>query len=239
MAAIATEVCDDYEARGLTGRPVFWRRDRAQILALVDRFLYEDDDHRRTTGTRPVAAELTFGRSGAELGPVEMALTDGRHLQFRGAIDRIDLADDGTLHVTDYKTGGARSYATLGPDDPDLGGTKLQLAVYGQAARLHHGRPDAPVRAEYWFVSDRENFTRRGYPVDDAVLGRVAATLTTIVHGIEQGVFPARPDDSGVPWVVCEFCDPDALGVADLRRGWELRRDDPAVAPYAQLVEPR
>jgi hypothetical protein len=29
------------------------------------------------------------------------------------------------------------------------------------------------------------------------------------------------------------------MGVAELRRGWEAMRDDPAVAPYADLVEPR
>ncbi|HEY8526859.1 MAG TPA: PD-(D/E)XK nuclease family protein [Acidimicrobiales bacterium] len=239
MAALAAEVSDDYEQRGLTGRPVFWRRDRAQIMALVDRFLREDDRRRRQTRTRPLAAELRFGRDGAELGPVEMALADGRVLRFSGAVDRLDVAEDGTLHVLDYKTGGSRPYATLGPDDPDQRGTRLQLAVYGQAARAFHGRPDAPVRAEYWFVSDREGFARKGYAVDDAVLERVGTTLTTIVTGIENGVFPARPEDTGVPWVTCEYCDPDGLGVTDLRRAWERKRDDPLVAPYAQLAEPR
>jgi hypothetical protein len=28
------------------------------------------------------------------------------------------------------------------------------------------------------------------------------------------------------------------LGVADLRRDWERKRDDPAVAAYARLAEP-
>lgn len=238
IAELAEQVCDDYEGRGLTGRPVFWRRDRSQILALVDRFLREDARHRRATRTRPLAAELRFGRDGSELDGVEMALTDGRCLRFSGAVDRLDIADDGTLHVVDYKTGGARAYASLGPDDPDQRGTRLQLAVYGQAARAFHGQADTPVRADYWFVSDREGFARKGYPVDDAVLDRVAATLTTIVHGIESGVFPARPDDSGVGWVTCEYCDPDGLGTAELRRAWERKRDDTLVAPYARLAEP-
>ncbi len=47
MAEIAAAACDDYESRGLTGRPVFWRRDRAQVLALADRFLREDERFRR------------------------------------------------------------------------------------------------------------------------------------------------------------------------------------------------
>src|SRR5690606_32703354 len=54
---IAEEVCADYEAQGVTGRPVFWRRDRAQIIALASRFLFDDDAKRRADRTRPLAAE--------------------------------------------------------------------------------------------------------------------------------------------------------------------------------------
>jgi RecB family exonuclease len=239
MAAIAAQVCDDYEARGLTGRPVFWRRDRAQILAMADRFLREDDRHRRTTRTRPVAAEMRFGREGTELDPIVFDLPDGRSLRFSGAVDRLDVADDGTIYVTDYKTGSSRSYKSLTPDDPDQQGTKLQLAVYGQAARAFLDRPGASVRADYWFVTDREGYARRGYEVDDQVLERVATSLTTIVEGIERGVFIPRPEDSTVPWVTCDFCDPDGLGTTELRRAWERKRDDPLVAPYAEMAEPR
>ena len=31
--AIAEARCDEYEAEGLTGRPIFWQRDRGKILA--------------------------------------------------------------------------------------------------------------------------------------------------------------------------------------------------------------
>jgi hypothetical protein len=63
-------------------------------------------------------------------------------------------------------------------------------------------------------------------------------TLGTIVDGIERGAFPSHPDDSFKPWVVCAWCDPDGMGVADLRRQWERKRDDPAIAAYAALAEP-
>jgi RecB family exonuclease len=234
---ITEQVCADYEGRGLTGRPVFWRRDRAQIVALASRFLLDDDAKRRDNGTRPVAAEHGFGfREGAP--PVEIRLDDGRSLRFRGSADRIDAGPGGSLLVLDYKTGKANDYGRLSADNPDEGGTRLQLAVYAQAARAFAGRPDAPVTAEYWFVSDRGGFVRRGYAVDAAVLARVTTTLGTIVDGIERGVFPAHPIESFGPWVTCAYCDPDGLGVSDLRRDWERKRDDPAVAPYAQLAEP-
>jgi RecB family exonuclease len=217
---------------------VFWRRDRAQVLATAERFLAEDARERRRTRTRPLAAELTFGRDEADAGPVAFPLPDGRSLLFSGAIDRLDLADDGTLHVTDYKTGRAYSYNGLGADDPDKRGTRLQLAIYAQAARALRDAPDARVRSEYWFVSDREGFSRRGYEVDDAVLTRIGDVLATIAGGIEQGVFPSRPDDAGGFYVSCKYCDPDGMGVTELRRDWEHMRDDPAVAPYAALAEP-
>ena len=233
---IAEQVCADYEAQGLTGRPVFWRRDRAQIVALADRFLIDDDAKRRTDRTRPLAAEHHFGFAGAD--PVEIRLDDGRVLRFRGSADRIDATGAGDLVVLDYKTGKVDDYRSLSADDPDERGTKLQLAVYAQAARAFVVRPDARVRSEYWFVSERGGFVRKGYEVDDQVLARVTTTLGTIVDGIERGVFPARPVDSYGPFVTCAYCDPDGLGVADLRRDWERKRDDPAVAAYARLAEP-
>jgi ATP-dependent helicase/nuclease subunit B len=240
MRELASQVCDDYEARGLTGRPVFWRRERARILALADRFLTEDDGHRRGDSSRPVAAELRFGYADAAgaADAVVLALADGRRLRFHGAADRVDVSHDGSIHVVDYKTGKSDDFRRLGPDNPDERGTKLQLPVYGLAARQFVGRPEAPVRAHYWFVSDREGFRRIGYAVDEPVLAHVGETLTTIVDGIERGAFPPRPDASGTPWVRCPYCDPDGLGVADLRRDWDRKRHHPAIAAYAELAEP-
>jgi ATP-dependent helicase/nuclease subunit B len=237
LRRITEQVCDDYQARGLTGRPVFWRRDRAQLLALADRFLDDDTAWRRRDRTRPIAAEFGFGLDPAH-GPVELALHDGRVLRFRGSADRIDAADDGRLVVLDYKTGKPDDYRPLSPDNPDLGGTRLQLVVYAPAARAAARRPGAPVRAQYWFVSDRGGFARHGYDVDDGVLDRVVTTLGTIVDGIERGVFPPHPDDRFKPWVVCPYCDPDGMGVAELRRQWDRERADPTIEPYATLVEP-
>jgi RecB family exonuclease len=235
---IALQTCERYELQGLTGRPVFWRRDQAQIVALAERFLLEDDARRRDDRARPHAAEHGFG-FGDGAPAVELALPDGRPLRFRGSADRIDTTDDGGLVVIDYKTGSDRGYTELSAENPDVGGTRLQLVVYAEAARAFVGRPDAPIRSEYWFVSDRGGFARRGYDVDDGVRARVTGTLGTIVAGIESGTFPAHPIESWGPFVPCGYCDPDGLGVAEMLRAWEAMRDDPAVARYADLVDPR
>jgi ATP-dependent helicase/nuclease subunit B len=170
---------------------------------------------------------------------VPLALPDGRAVRFRGRADRLDLAADGTLHVVDYKTGRSDSYRGLSEEEPDKRGRRLQLVVYGAAARAHHGTPDAEVQADYWFVSNKGKFDRIGYPVTPDVLDDVGRTLGTIVEGIEKGVFPNHPTAlSTTPFVECWFCDPDNLGVAELRRAWNRKRQDPVLAHFADLAEP-
>ena len=50
------------------------------------------------------------------------------------------------LVVTDIKSGKSDSFAKLSADDPVLGGSKMQLPVYGHAARQVLGRPEAEGR---------------------------------------------------------------------------------------------
>ncbi len=173
MTEIGDELCAEYEARGVTGRPVFWRRNQVQIHRDLQRFLTADDLNRREKRTRPIAVELGFGMSHSTVGAVPIALPDGRTLHFRGMADRVDVDEHGGLHVVDYKTGRDRYYAGLSEENPDDRGQRVQLPVYGIAARLHQQTPDARVLAEYWFVSYKGNFKRIGYEVTDAVLAHV------------------------------------------------------------------
>ncbi len=141
--------------------------------------------------------------------------------------------------MIDYKTGGSSRYGGLSEAEPDAKGKKLQLVVYALAGRLLRGVPDAQVRADYWFVSDRERFNRVGYAVTPEVLDRVTATVGQIVAGIEQGVFPNYPTaPSTSPFVECPYCDPDALGVTELHRRLDRKKADPALAPFFALAEP-
>lgn len=239
LLEIAAGVCDRYEARGLVGRPIFWQRDRSRLLGDFERFLLEDDAYRARHATRPVAAELSFGLPGAALGTVELFLPDGRSVALRGKADRLDVAADGTLDVVDYKTGKTDSYSGLSEADPDARGTKLQLVVYALAARAHQGRREAQVRSAYWFISARGGFRRVGYPVTAEVLAHVSATVGQVVANIEAGVFPHYPAArSSSSFVECPYCDPDGLGVADLRRQLEKKRGSPALQRFLDLVEP-
>ena len=118
MTEIGDEVCAEYEARGVTGRPVFWRRNQVQIHRDLQRFLTADDLNRREKRTRPIAVELGFGMSHSTVGAVPIALPDGRTLHFRGMADRVDVDEHGGLHVVDYKTGRDRYYSGLVRGEP-------------------------------------------------------------------------------------------------------------------------
>ena len=239
IAAIGDRVCAEYEGKGLTGRPIFWHQDRRRIIADLLRFLEADSNYRVEHGARPLSAELAFGFADDGADTVFLALPDGRSVRFRGFADRIDRADDGTLHVLDYKTGKPDDYRNLSEENPDSQGRRLQLAIYGQAARLLYGTADTPVRADYWFVSAGGTFERRGYPVTPEVLGRVGQTVQTMVDGIEAGVFPSFPTAlSTSPWTECPYCDPDNMGVTELRRLYEHKRNDPAMDAFVHFADP-
>ncbi|HXW38047.1 MAG TPA: PD-(D/E)XK nuclease family protein [Acidimicrobiales bacterium] len=231
-------MCDEYENRGLVGRPLFWREDKRQLDALLMRFLAKDSEHRACNGTSPIAAELPFGMPGGRVGTVEIALPDGRTVDFRGKADRVDQSEAGALEVVDYKTGRTTGFTKLSAADPDLGGKKLQLPVYGLAARAFAGRDGAAVQSTYWFTSRRGGFKRIGYPVTKSVLERVSQTLGRVVEGIEAGVFPPVPSETSTATrVECAYCDPDGLGVVDLLRQMERKRLDPAMASFLVLDE--
>jgi hypothetical protein len=62
-----------------------------------------------------------------------------------------------------------------------------------------------------------------------------------MVAGIEAGVFPPNPTEaSSTPFrfIECHYCDPDGLGTIDLRRQFEAKASDPAMALFLGLAEP-
>lgn len=229
LRAIGAAVCDEFAARGRTGRQLFWRRDRARALADLDRFFVDDASWRARTGAQPVAVERRFD--------TVLPLPDGRGLRVRGAIDRVDRLPDASLVVFDYKTGKPDRYRGLGEDDPHQRGTRLQPVLYAAGARAELG--GGPVRFEYWFVTSAGGFTRIGYDVTEAVTAKVGDALVTIVDGISRGLFPLRPPEAP-SWnrVDCWSCSPDGLSAAEARRDWERKRGDPLLADYVALCEP-
>ena len=246
LRAIGERHCDEYEALGVTGRRVFWQRDRARILVELDRFLDADTVQRDEQGLATLATELRFGLPGATLPELEVLLSDGRAVHLRGAADRVDRADDGTLWVIDYKTG---KPFVLDHADPCTAGRRLQLPVYAHAARAAFGTDtttdtttgaasgSTTVGAAYWFVSTVGNYKWEPLTLDDAVAQRFDIVVRTILDGIAGGVFPCAVDPPKL-WNYRRrtYADPDDRGTRDRFREWQRKQHAPEVQPYVALT---
>jgi hypothetical protein len=236
LMAIGERLCDEAESKGVTGRRLLWRLHRARIMRDLSGFLEKDEELRREFGVVPEAVELAFGVADAEQPPLVVQI-DGRAIAFRGRIDRVDRAPDGSrLVVIDYKTGSQYGAKEL-RDDPVRRGQALQLPIYGLAAQRQYG--DVETEAFYWYASEKENYDRAGYPLTKRELDAFRGALGAIAGGIGAGAFPARPGkgtDEG--FTNCRFCAFDAACARDRSRAWERVRGAPELATYVELAEP-
>ena len=226
-------VCAVAERRGRTGRPAFWADERSRMRADLLSWLDHDSDVVVERGSAVLASEFRFGRRrrgddvADEPEQVGIELPDGRILRLDGSIDRVDRTADGTLVVTDHKTGSKSKFAGLDADDPTAQRSLFQLPAYAAAARVAFGPSQADVIAEYGLMR-KGGYERPGYLVTDDVWSRVVDDVALTIDGIESGWFPARPERPG--WrlfVPCEYCEPDHLGTAERWAEWERKRHDP------------
>jgi len=236
---ILDEVGEGYRARGMTGRDLGWELESSAIRRWLAAVLDRDADERADRGARPAGVELLFGGDN-EHPAAEVGLPDGRRLRFKGAIDRVDRADDGSLLVIDYKTGKGLGYRAVDSDRLDRG-RKLQLPIYADAARralAPDDDPPASVEAYYWFVEQSGKTAWRGGPVDEAVQERFEDVVATLVEGIEGGDFPANPGEEAFRGPThCGFCDFQRVCPSSRVDLWEGVRRDPALERYVELAE--
>ncbi len=245
LREITLAECEHYERRGLTGKKLFWERDKRRILSDLDKFLTVDNVNREVWQSSPHKAELGFGLvdrrnpNAPHDSAIDLVLADGRRLRFRGSIDRLDRGTDGSLRVLDYKTGKSKYYKGLDETNPVENGRRLQLPIYALAARAHVNNPDASVWAGYWFLNEDSKFVTIGYHLTPEVESIVDEVVTTIVDNIEAGVFPAHPPPpSTFNAMNCRYCDPDLLGTSERFRQWERKKTSAELDAFRRLVEP-
>lgn len=233
LHAIAAEEFDAIESRGRTGRVVHWRVRRDDLSDVLDRFLTADETFRAAGGLTPVEVELDFGVQNDE--PLRITLGTGRTLAFRGFADRVDVAPDGTVVVSDYKSGKGAKYKDL-KHDPVMAGTTLQLGLYAEAA-LQRGL-GTRAEAGYWLVEQPMGNDRHGYAWTAGHAERFADVLETITDGIDAGAFAAAPGE----WntyrqtnEMCTYCEFDTVCVRNRGEQAEAKIDDPAVAVRLRL----
>ena len=160
-------------------------------------------------GWVPDRFELSFGladrdrphadaKSAAEPAPV----LDG--LLLRGSIDLVERRADGTLRVTDHKTGKARVPAGA----VVWGGAALQPMLYGLAAEVVLKAPVESGRL-YYCTADGD-FTERAIPLDEDNRGLTRRAIDIIGRALEEGFLPAAPAREACRW--CDYrtvCGPN------------------------------
>ena len=115
---------------------------------------------------------------------------ESRTVNIRAKADRIDLLDDGTLRVIDYKLGRAPKASRA-----------LQLPIYGVCAAQHldgrHDRHWTLSRAGYVAFREKNAFVSLAPPSSslDTALEEGQHRLLTAVAAIERGEFPVDPDE--------------------------------------------
>ena len=240
-------------ASGRVGRIAFWTAGRAKLHNDLRAWLATDGEQLAERGARVLrsehsfglgerdtrsapAAQIAVGRSGGGGGP------ERRLIHLRGKVDRIDLGADGTLYVTDHKTGRAGRFKGLVEADPTAGGTKLQLPAYAAAARPL-GAAGAAVHAEFSFIGP-DHPRRVGVTFGDATWPVVGDQLAHIVDGIESALFRPIPEPSQfhLPWVPCSYCDPDGLGTVERYEEFARKAGpggDPRLAVLVEASEQR
>ncbi len=218
-----------FERAGKTGRPATWARERMAIRGELLEWLERDGVRAVETGVTVLASERAFpgGADGAAGPAVYLDVPGGRELSVKGTVDRLDRRRDGTLVVTDHKTGSDRDFGKLAPDDPTLDGSKFQLPTYAAAAkRWTDAGDDVLVRAEYSMFR-KGRFKRIGIEFDADVWSRVTHDLGEIIDGIEAGWFPQQPVRPGYHFYTeCLYCDPDELGTSEAWSRWMRKRHD-------------
>jgi len=226
-----------------------WKIEQSRAWLILRHWLRREPDTALRPDMRQIEAEYSFGsdRAGSNSGPaVEVRTPDGRSVvKFRGQVDRVDISKDGSrVIVYDYKSGGNSTYTKLN-EDPVKKGTKLQLPLYSKAVAEKY--PDAEISASYWFVRESGSDELKPPPTaynSDLAEKALTEAVGTIVEGIDNGVFPARPGelagwgDSAEVYDNCKFCEYARVCPKPKARFWDSKkRSDSALESYVNLAE--
>lgn len=180
-----------------------WRDQMDGLLGDLRGFL----ERYAETGRIPLANELTFGMGAKQpadpASRTEAAVLPGG-LRLHGSIDVVEQLPDGTVQITDYKTGRASIENT---DDQNVlfGGRALQPLLYALAYEALSGSPAATGRLYYATIRGAYLET-----VVDAASEESRTVFESFVAGLDRAVqggrFPALPNP-GVTYRVCDYCD--------------------------------
>ncbi|MFH1539790.1 MAG: PD-(D/E)XK nuclease family protein [bacterium] len=181
-----------------------FKRQYNEMREAARTFLADEEIHCKTS--RPAFLEACIGirpDDPSELDtpePVGICLPNGKSIQARGVIDRVDLADGKKYSIWDYKTGSTYGYSQF---DPFLQGRRVQHYLYLHLvrARLAEISPGAAVElVGLFFPGVKGRGERMSWT--PAQLSGGAAVLQKLIETAAAGCF-LHSDDPGD----CRFCD--------------------------------
>lgn len=158
------------------------------------RRMAEDSD-----GFCPERFELSFGlpdRDKADPKSIETPVPLPIGINLRGSIDLIERGSDGSVRVTDHKTG--RIYA--GKSFLIGGGKTLQPILYALAAEQLLATKVASGRLYYCTAAG--GYESRTVALDADARSAIATFAANISGALSQGFFPSAPADGQ-----CDYCD--------------------------------
>ncbi len=243
LSAIANEVCARYESEGRTGSLLVWETGRRELDQQLRDFLDQEQDFRLAHQLKPVKTEFGFGSGDNDSEPLAIELSDGRTVQLGGSIDRVDVDRNGSLVISDYKSGKQKPYEKITAETPLGDNDRLQLPIYAFAARaavvaglIDGAQPGAKITAAYWFFGV-DSGKRTDVELTEETEQGARDVIEMAIGLMSRGVFPQQ-----VPTVFygggsnCDFCAPNGRGADDVGRSWRRIKDDPALAEYVELA---
>jgi CRISPR/Cas system-associated exonuclease Cas4 (RecB family) len=196
---VVQSVAEEYRERLAPAIPRVWEDGVAAIRSDLREWLRRSAEAQG--GWVPHRFELSFGlpehaRPTADTASVLEPVRILDRALLRGSIDLVERRSDGTLRVTDHKTGKARV-----PEDAIIwGGSAMQPVLYALAVEALL-KDDVDSGRLYYCTADGD-FQERRIPLDDQSRSLAGQAIDTVGRAIEQGFLPAAPERDA-----CRWCD--------------------------------
>jgi len=240
LAARARSALDDSRPAGMPD--LLWEIDREKLISMLQNWLAFERE-RAGEDFRPEYLERSFGSfAGQAESPVYRVQAEKHAFDFRGRIDRIDVAPDGRrARVIDYKTGVLPPSMSAGKRTLLMAGEKIQLAIYrGALSVMEDLKSVEQIDGEYLHLQPRDGKIAACAYSDSELRGameRLPGVLEIVREGIEGGIFFARASGSVRPEGHCDWCDFLPICGKDREHRQADKRTDAAVARFDQLQE--
>jgi ATP-dependent helicase/nuclease subunit B len=167
-----------------------WTQQQAELTRTLEKTVEALD--KASKGHAPHTMEARFGMGNPSL----VLRTSAGDVRLHGYIDRLDVAENGTLRVIDYKAGSAAISATHLKE-----GRRLQLPIYALAARDALGLGEVSS-GFYWHIQKAEASFLKLEKFEggvDAAFATAVAHIGKYVAGIRAGHFEPKPPEEGCP----------------------------------------